>query len=470
MKTKFLIPFLLLPFLSFAQLKQGEFTISDDYANSVIQTSDRGYAMTGRSTANDLNIVKLDASGNMQWDKTIGGSSLSVGNSLVQTSDGGYVAAGYTTAYGAGGEDVYVVKLSSTGALLWTKTIGGPDDDWGNSIIQTKDGGYAITGATHSYGGGVPGFPDVYVIKLDANGNKVWTKTIEGPWGSDDVGSSIIQTKEGGYAVTGSDLDNVGWDKVFVFKLDSVGNLLWVNSIGGTQSDYGTSIIQSADSEYVIVGQTTSFGSGAPIYVLKLKSSGNLIWSRTIGDFNPTVGYSLVQSKDLGYVIVGLYNDSSCICKIDSAGNLLWFNYVGANVSVLYSVAQTKDAGFVATGSYSNVGMFFIKLDSLGNSCNLVHSNVYVDSGGTVTAGGIITSSDSGTMGSGGLNGTGGNITVICKVTSVEDLKTGIETIEIYPNPSNGIFSLSLSNITEKYNIEFYNVLGERVFATLKQV
>ncbi len=78
---------------------------------------------------------------------------------------------------------LYVVKLDSTGALQWTRTIGGPDDDWGNAIVQTKDGGYAITGGTKSFGYGVPGLADIWVIKLDSAGNKKWTKTVEGPWG-----------------------------------------------------------------------------------------------------------------------------------------------------------------------------------------------------------------------------------------------------------------------------------------------
>ena len=130
--------------------------------------------------------------------KAIGGPEDEEGNSLIQTSDGGYAIAGSTTSFGAGGADVYVVKLDAKGNLQWTKTIGGPKDDRGFSLIQTSDGGYAIAGFTISFGAGSG---DVYVVKLDANGNLQWTKTIGGP--ASEEGNFLIQTSDGGYAIAG---------------------------------------------------------------------------------------------------------------------------------------------------------------------------------------------------------------------------------------------------------------------------
>jgi hypothetical protein len=113
-------------------------------------------------------VIKLDANGKLQWTKTIGGPASEIGNSLIQTSDGGYAIAGYTSSFSAGGRDVYVIKLDANGNLQWTKTIGGENDDRGLSLIQTSDGGYAIAGYTKSFGAGGA---DVYVVKLDKNGN-----------------------------------------------------------------------------------------------------------------------------------------------------------------------------------------------------------------------------------------------------------------------------------------------------------
>ena len=165
-------------------------------------------------------VVKLDAKGNLQWTKTIGGPEPEEGSSLIQTSDGGYAIAGFTISFGAGGNDVYVVKLDAHGNLQWTKTIGGSAVEGSSSLIQTSDGGYAIAGLTNSFGAGDY---DVYVVKLDAKGNLQWTKTIGGPGG--DWGHSLIQTSDGGYVIAGSTSSfGAGGANVYVVKLDKNGD------------------------------------------------------------------------------------------------------------------------------------------------------------------------------------------------------------------------------------------------------
>jgi hypothetical protein len=152
--------------------------------------------------------------------KAIGGLAIEAGKSLIQTSDGGYAIAGYTTSFGAGQPDVYVVKLDAKGKLQWTKTIGGKKEDAGTSLIQTSDGGYAIAGHTKSFGAGDW---DVYVVKLDANGNLQWTKTIGGP--EHEEGRSLIQTSDGGYAIAGDTKSfGAGESDICIVKLDKNGN------------------------------------------------------------------------------------------------------------------------------------------------------------------------------------------------------------------------------------------------------
>jgi len=147
---------------------------ASEAGNSLIQTSDGGYAIAGTTSSfgavrKNVYVVKLDANGNLQWTKTISAKNENLGRfSLIQTSDGGYAIAGHTESFGAGGNDVYLVKLDANGNLQWTKTIGGPETEEGNSLIQTSDGGYAIAGFTYSFGAG---WNDVYVVKLDKNGN-----------------------------------------------------------------------------------------------------------------------------------------------------------------------------------------------------------------------------------------------------------------------------------------------------------
>jgi len=204
--------------------------------------------------------------------KAIGGKDYDWGESLIQTSDGGYAIAGYTNSFGAGDYDVYFVKLDAKGNLQWTKTIGQEGSEGGESLIQTADGGYAIAGYTNSFGAGET---DVYVVKLDAHGNLQWTKTIGGP--EIDLGHSLIQTADSGYAIVGkTNSFGAGDYDVYVVKLDAKGNLQWTKTIGGPDYESGTSLIQTSDGGYAIAGKTISFGAGeTDVYVVKLDKNGN---------------------------------------------------------------------------------------------------------------------------------------------------------------------------------------------------
>jgi arginine repressor len=203
--------------------------------------------------------------------------------SIIQSSDGGYVVVGYTKSFGAGDWDMYVVKLDSSGNVVWTKTIGGNGYDYANSIIQSSDGGYVVAGYTYSFGAGVV---DFYVVKLDSSGNVVWTKTIGGNYY--DYAYSITQSSDGGYVVAGyTDSFGAGSADFYVVKLDSSGNVMWTKTIGGSNSDYAYSIIQSSDGGYVVAGYTWSFGAGwSDIYVVKMDANGNVCFSQNITNYS----------------------------------------------------------------------------------------------------------------------------------------------------------------------------------------
>jgi len=344
---------------------------ASEAGNSLIQTSDGGYAITGATISfgageADVYAVKLDAKGNLQWTRTIGGPESEAGNSLIQTSDGGYAIAGYTASFGAGRADVYLVKLDAKGNLQWTRTIGGPGYEIGFSLVQTADGGYAIAGYTESFGAGEW---DVYVVKLDASGNLQWTKTIGGP--ADEIGNSLIQTSDGGYAIAGFTRSfGAGEADVYVVKLDAHGNLQWTKTIGGPGSEWGSSLIQTSDGGYAIAGETYSFGAGGyDVYVVKLDAHGNLQWTKTIDGPNYEEGRSLIQTSDGVYVITG----------------------------VTYS--------FGAGGA----DVYVVKLDRNGHACCAVSQTSRVGSGGrlrsatsSIGSGGTLTTPPTPTTSSGG--------------------------------------------------------------------
>jgi hypothetical protein len=356
---------------------------NDDEAWSIIQSSDGGYAVAGWTWSfgaggRDIYVVKLDASGNVQWTKTIGGSYGDEANSIIQSSDGGYVVAGYTSSFGAGGRDIYVVKLDASGNVQWTKTIGGSYGDEANSIIQSSDGGYAVAGWTGSFGAG--GW-DIYVVKLDASGNVQWTKTIGGS--NDDGALSIIQSSDGGYVVAGwTESFGAGDRDMFVVKLDSSGNVQWTKTIGGSYGDEANSIIQSSDGGYVVAGRTESFGAGGwDIYVVKLDASGNVQWTKTIGGSYGDEANSIIQSSDGGYVVAGRTESFGAggwdiyVVKLDASGNVQWTKTIGgSNDDGALSIIQSSDGGYAVAGYTESFGagysdFYVVKMDANGNVC-----------------------------------------------------------------------------------------------------
>jgi hypothetical protein len=299
-----------------------------DVAYSIIQTTDGGYAVAGYTgnpnlgVFSDFYIMKLDAGGNLQWSKAIGGRGINVSYSIVQTTDGGYAVAGYTNVTGNG--DFYIVKIDASGNFQWSRTVGVITDDKAFSIIQTTDGGYAVAGETTSFGAGSY---DMYIVKLDAGGNLQWNKTVGG--GQSEEANSIIQTTDGGYAVAGYTMSfAAGIRDMYIVKLNSSGTLQWSRTVGGTNYDQAYSIIQTTDGGYAVAGYTMSFGAGnADMYIVKLDAGGTLQWSWTVGGTNDEFGYSIIQTTGGGYAVAGftysfgMGNDDMFIVKLDASGN-----------------------------------------------------------------------------------------------------------------------------------------------------
>src|SRR3972149_78207 len=206
------------------------------------------------------------------FQKTFGGTSDDWGFSVQQTTDGGYIITGTITSFGAGGQDVYLIKTDAGGNSLWTKTFGGITYDVGNSVRQTTDGGYIIAGTTYSFG---VGNADVYLIKTDANGNTLWTKTFGRT--NSDLGYSVQQTTDGGYVIAGlTDSFGAGLYDVYLIKTNGSGDTLWTKTFAGRHIDEGYSVQQTTDGGFVITGYTGSFGAGnADVYLIKTDANGN---------------------------------------------------------------------------------------------------------------------------------------------------------------------------------------------------
>ncbi len=272
---------------------------------SIVQTTDGGYAVAGTTRSYgvglyDFLVLKLNPDGSLAWARTFGGTSYEYASSIVQTTDGGYAMAGSTRSFGAGGYDFFVLRLNPDGSLAWARTFGGTGTDQAFSIIQTTDGGYAVAGYAGSFGAGDY---DFFVVKLNPDGSLDWVRTFGGA--NTDVAPSIIQTTDGGYAIAGYTRSfGSGGDDLLVLKLNPDGSLAWARTFGGAGTDYAYSITQANDGGYAVAGETGSFGSGGDdLLVLKLNPDGSLAWARTFGGTGTDEAYSITQANDGGYAM-----------------------------------------------------------------------------------------------------------------------------------------------------------------------
>jgi hypothetical protein len=342
---------------------------------SVAQTSDGGYIIVGEGHTNDPDrtdvfLLKTDGKGNKMWEKTFGGPGDDYGSGLVQTVDRGYVIVGGTFSISKWDWDVYLIKTDLKGNKIWEKTLGGEDKDWGSYITRTSDGGYLISGTTRSFG---LGSYNLYLVKTDSHGNKIWEKAV--PEGL--CGSHIAPTNDGCYVIVG----NTGFFgaaniDVYLLKVDTHGRKIWEKALGGSGDDLGNCVSQTSDGGYIIVGQTDSFGSGkSDVYLVKTDENGNLIWQKTFGGQKVDEGHSVIETKDGGYLIGGITNSFGTgeydydiyLVKTDAKGNKLWEKtFGGKGLNECRCVAQTNDGGFIITGSIGG-HICLIKTDSRGN-------------------------------------------------------------------------------------------------------
>ncbi len=280
---------------------------SVEQGNSVQQTSDGGYIIAGYTTSYgagswDAYLIKTDALGDTLWTQTYGGSSLDWAFSVQQTQDGGYIVTGSTQSYGAGSHDVWLIKTDQSGNQEWSRTFGGSAYDHGNSVQQTTDGGYLVAGITLSYGAGSY---DFWLIKTDGSGTEEWNYTFGGT--EDDQGNSVQQTADGGYIIVGHTTSYGAGDyDVYLVKTDASGTEEWSQTYGGSYMDIGEGVWQTSDGGYILTGETKSYGAGSyDVYLVKTDASGTEEWSQAYGGGDDDKGYCIQQATDGGYITAG---------------------------------------------------------------------------------------------------------------------------------------------------------------------
>jgi hypothetical protein len=352
---------------------------ANDYGYSVLQAADSGYVIVGHTYSfgagnADAYLVKTDAAGNELWHRTFGGSDDDYGWSIRPTPDGGFIIAGITYSFGHPDGDVYLIKTDSAGEEQWSRTYGGSGSDHGYCAAPTPDGGFIVTG-TH---GTTPDNSDVYLIKTDSLGNRQWERTYGGD--SADYGWEVQPIADGGYVIAGStnSFGAGGWDG-YVLRIDPDGDTLWTMTCGGTAFDALYSVQPTAGSGCLAAGETESFGAGdRDVFVIRTDAAGDTVWTRTFGGAAREEGSSIRPTSDGSYVVVGStasYGTGDVdvyLVKLGGNGDSAWTRaFGGPDWEIGKAVEQTTDGGFVVAGSTESFGaglidMYLIKTDSLG--------------------------------------------------------------------------------------------------------
>jgi hypothetical protein len=377
-----------------------------DYSNVIRPTTDGGFIVIGTSyfgggdvtgyhgnmDVGDIWVLKLNNSGDIQWKKCIGTNNFDKGEDIRQTPDGGYIIAATSASAGCflpghhGGADYLVIKLTAEGDVSWQKNYGGSQNDYAYSIDLVNDGGYIIGGFTESANGDVTmnhGNRDIWIVKIDGEGNLKWQKSFGGS--GDDEASGLRVTDDGGCIVTGytesNDGDitgNHGKRDIWVVKVDNTGNLQWQKTLGGTASEEGNSIQLTTGGGYIVAGTSASddgdvsgnhqgLGLFTDFWVVKLNSDGSLQWQKCYGgSFNENAFY-VQQANDGGYVVSGSSEssdgDGSCnsaftdmwVIKISATGQLLWQKSIGGNNSdEAYCAQPLNDGSVIVAGMVSS--------------------------------------------------------------------------------------------------------------------
>ena len=343
----------------------------------------------------DYWVLKFDAQDQLQWQKTYGGSADDKGYDIIQTQDGGYAILGYSfsndqdVSDNAGLQDFWLAKLDANGNIGWQKSFGYQGADSGISVIETNDQGFLVSGVLDVTASGGQGNTsrnsnrhaggDYWALKLNGSGNIEWSRYFGGNF--TDTPEGVIQTNDNGFIIVGSsdsddtDISNhIGSYDFWVVRISASGDLIWEKSFGGSQIDEARAIKKSNDGNFIIAGDTRSNDNdvsvnkgAADLWLIKISPNGDLIWEKTIGGSSFDVARAMVKSQQNGFILSGSSRSNDIdvaenkgqndawVLKVDDNGNVAWETTVGgSNIDFAYSVAELSDGSIIAVGDTSS--------------------------------------------------------------------------------------------------------------------
>lgn len=337
-------------------------------------TEDGGFVVVGTTTSYDDDgngdawAVKLDAGGDVEWQRTYGGPKDDFAIDVRGTPDGGFVVAGWTKSFGEGKSDFWLLKLDNGGDVEWERTYGGEGEEQAWSVDPTEDGGYVVAGGSTSFGdGGLlgGGDADYWVLKLDSTGGVEWQRAIGGPkedGGGGTYGEYVVRALEDrdGNIVVVSDTTSfgAGGHDVWVVKLDAEGAVLWQRAYGGRYGESTWMFREAADGGYIVPGVTETFSpdESGDLWVLKLTKSGDVEWERVYGlETYWDEALSVGATGDGGAIIGGYFEEGEedwdqTLLRLGPDGELQWSKRFEYSWDWPNAVQELEDGGFVVAG------------------------------------------------------------------------------------------------------------------------
>ena len=446
-----------------------------DNGMAVTPSADGGYVACGSTSSfgnnnSQIYLVKYNNEGDTLWTRTYDFGNLDYGNAIQLTSDGGFIVAGRTFTGTVNYDDLLLLKVSADGTTEWAKAYGGGETDQASSVRQTADGGYIAAGYSVSFGAGLE---DIYLVKTSANGDIEWTKTYGG--NVTDQAYAVWQNDDGGYTVAGSIRSFLPNNDGVIMRTDADGDIIWSKAIGGNESDVLYSMEQTEDGGFIAAG-TRDVALNFDFLLTKVDADGNESWTKQIGGGGDNYCFQVKQTDDGGYALAGFYvvpffGADGYLVRTNAAGDTLWTRtYGGSGDDQMKALTWTNDGGYLLCGHTTSFGsgngdFYIVKTDADGMSnCNESNPNVeivaptidYEDWTPEVGTGGTVTELVP-------FVGAGGLIHTNCTSVEIDDALNDNEGLSIYPNPVQNILQLKSMHPSSDQHWYVLNLYGQLI-------
>ena len=305
-----------------------------DWGTAIVALPGGGYAASGSTDSwgvgkNTLYVMRIDSTGKVLWGKIFGGSGEDNAEAMAVTSDDNLIIGGVTSSF-SGNYDFYLLKVSLDSALIWQKSIGTADFEWGTDIAVLNDG-YAICGYSIPSGGSDGG--NFKLVRTDLNGNVTWSKTYDYP--DREWPYAMTATSDGGFLMAGL-IHYAGTNNIdmYAIKTDDTGGVVWVDSLGGNGDDKAFAVTECSGGGYVIAGSSRSFSlnNQETIYVVKVDANGTFLWDKYFDESGGLQARDILENPDGTFMLTGITTSTGSgtgLAKLDASGNLLWNENIG---------------------------------------------------------------------------------------------------------------------------------------------